>query len=548
MSYEEFKLQFAQMYEHYERQRTDNITDPLVRQQRPISTISGWEQQAEHVSNGYHQDHGDQWQGSNAPMRVVEKSEQVCNCDFNSPISDGSPSSFITKRDDSEGVSLDSRTSDLYSDVKMGKESPFSQDSPLKSQIIEDTTDSPICNGIHTESSSSFGSPSKPELIDEEVKTDFISDIVQEIIVKSEKLLEENSNSSDAQNVETSPSPVLQDEEIIQAVNEVVSTVSENKEDLPTDSKISSEESSPKHEINVEESISSLKSADIADTDTTPTSPEKESDLSERYLTPTDMSEADKKEDDIEYKSDKPEEIIQSELTETKIEEIEGNEKEENLSKPLCSSDENTSTNLNSKENKLVNISDSVTSVNDEANADVAVEQSKEVAGEVSQDVPIDNSAVSVELEPSNVDSSLDKAVVNNDASEKETVKIVSSEETEKEETNAESVDNIPTISQICDPSHFQAGDAASAPASIANTEIVAKQSEVSPSKTNEEVKRRVSLPSTAVLEGPQDIAKHAATIPSPQKRPRSASTSTQVDPHHFGKTKNKIKLNFRFN
>lgn len=43
VSYEEFKLQFAQMYEHYERQRSDNITDPQERQQRPISTISGWE-------------------------------------------------------------------------------------------------------------------------------------------------------------------------------------------------------------------------------------------------------------------------------------------------------------------------------------------------------------------------------------------------------------------------------------------------------------------------------------------------------------------------
>lgn len=44
VSYEEFKLQFAQMYEHYERHRSDNITDPAVRQRRPISTISGWEQ------------------------------------------------------------------------------------------------------------------------------------------------------------------------------------------------------------------------------------------------------------------------------------------------------------------------------------------------------------------------------------------------------------------------------------------------------------------------------------------------------------------------
>ena len=52
VSYEEFKLQFAQMYEHYERQRSDNITDPELRQQRPISTISGWDQHHP-VTNGY---------------------------------------------------------------------------------------------------------------------------------------------------------------------------------------------------------------------------------------------------------------------------------------------------------------------------------------------------------------------------------------------------------------------------------------------------------------------------------------------------------------
>lgn len=44
VSYEEFKLQFAQMYEHYERLRTDNITDPVQRRAHPISTISGWDQ------------------------------------------------------------------------------------------------------------------------------------------------------------------------------------------------------------------------------------------------------------------------------------------------------------------------------------------------------------------------------------------------------------------------------------------------------------------------------------------------------------------------
>lgn len=52
VSYEEFKLQFAQMYEHYERHRTDNITDPALRQARPISTISGWERESDQVTEG----------------------------------------------------------------------------------------------------------------------------------------------------------------------------------------------------------------------------------------------------------------------------------------------------------------------------------------------------------------------------------------------------------------------------------------------------------------------------------------------------------------
>lgn len=51
VSYEEFKLQFAQMYEHYEQRRADNITDPAERQQRPISTISGWDRHTEGPTN-----------------------------------------------------------------------------------------------------------------------------------------------------------------------------------------------------------------------------------------------------------------------------------------------------------------------------------------------------------------------------------------------------------------------------------------------------------------------------------------------------------------
>merc|ERR1719458_1168775 len=52
VSFEEFKLQFSAMYEQYERRRADTLTDPVERRQRPISTISGWEDEQRKVEDG----------------------------------------------------------------------------------------------------------------------------------------------------------------------------------------------------------------------------------------------------------------------------------------------------------------------------------------------------------------------------------------------------------------------------------------------------------------------------------------------------------------
>ncbi|KAH0557602.1 hypothetical protein KQX54_008924, partial [Cotesia glomerata] len=137
VSYEEFKLQFAQMYEHYERQRSDNITDPEVRQQRPISTISGWDQQ--HVTSNGNAingngaiENGDEgyrnWNEDHAIERNYkeydaieanevesnERLEETCSCDLNSidntEDSEGSPSIAVKSRD---VVSIDSRLSEM---------------------------------------------------------------------------------------------------------------------------------------------------------------------------------------------------------------------------------------------------------------------------------------------------------------------------------------------------------------------------------------------------------------------------------------------------
>lgn len=564
------------MYEHYERQRTDNITDPLVRQQRPISTISGWDQPTQVVTNGYHQDDG-RWENQSIALTEVEQDDKpvpVCNCDLNSPISEGSPASYITKRDDSEGVSLDSRTSDLYSDVKIGKESPYSQDSPLKSQIVEEDTletlpESPLCNGIHTESSPSMGSPSKNEinaLIDEDKKNEIISEIVQEILTKSEKLLE--SNMSDVQEDMGTISPVvIRDEEIVQAVNEVVSVVTDVKNDVidsqfSTSKPSSSGENSPKHKISLVEfscieSESTSNTVDYVDAEI-PISPEKEvpdSDISERYLTPTEMTEiTERKEDDSNVLNEEKEEIKQDDnntVEETTNVENVTSTVQENC-EITCSKEEITSEiDIKATEN-LVNISINKDNQNEDNEKEEKVDLSSEnviedkseqksddASENVSQDVPIiKNSAVSVEIVPSSVDSSLSNnentQSDNHNSNENSSLNNVENESTPV-------VENIPTISQICDPSHFQS-EAVDNNIVIKNNNNIENGTSQSPAKTIEETKRRVSLPSNT-LEGQVQEKIRDNSIPhmSPHPRPRSASTSTQVDPNHFGKLDSNI-------
>ena len=41
MSYEDFRIHMARMYQQYERQQVDHIADPAVRRTRPVSVISG---------------------------------------------------------------------------------------------------------------------------------------------------------------------------------------------------------------------------------------------------------------------------------------------------------------------------------------------------------------------------------------------------------------------------------------------------------------------------------------------------------------------------
>merc|ERR1712029_946497 len=75
VSFEEFKLQFSAMYEQYERRRADALTDPVERRQRPISTISGWDEDRNH--NGEEDDDFDDEEIERAVIEEIEITEDV---------------------------------------------------------------------------------------------------------------------------------------------------------------------------------------------------------------------------------------------------------------------------------------------------------------------------------------------------------------------------------------------------------------------------------------------------------------------------------------
>lgn len=156
----------------------------------------------------------------------------------------------------------------------------------------------------------------------------------------------------------------------------------------------------------------------------------------------------------------------------------------------------------------------------------------------ITEAVPIvENSAVSVELEPSKNDSSLGETTVvqssDNDDSR------LGKEDAVETETEVPPFENIPTISQYCDPSHYDNTTNTVTDVVIDSVNVNHQESvtSVHTQKPTEEIKRRVSLPSSTVENQNGDHFRDvAAQAVSPQKRPRSASTSTQVDPNLFGK------------
>ncbi|XP_013171416.1 PREDICTED: neurobeachin-like [Papilio xuthus] len=158
VSYEEFKLQFAQMYEHYEQRRADNITDPAERQQRPISTISGWDRHTEPTAPRLRPDTDD----SVVSTPGTIKKQNVLNHAAQTEIGKGLSLREVegcncSKRDSRDSDrSEETRTTQVYSDV-------CKVHSPLKQSAGSDAGDDDGCDNVNNETEHAVDEGEQPE-------------------------------------------------------------------------------------------------------------------------------------------------------------------------------------------------------------------------------------------------------------------------------------------------------------------------------------------------------------------------------------------------
>lgn len=253
VSYEEFKLQFAQMYEHYERHRTDNITDPALRRAHPISTISGWDQEREEavvasnaITNG----------NADSPVSKQSSTIEVVKSKVNDELRPEPLTNGIGKIEHANGddETVECACTDENKDQDEKSKTNMTAISSISDVYNQQINAEVKCNGVEHSDESVASSPSKQsdpaspsissggqdalkealelESIDdiELEPTEVVEEIIEEILQSSEKLLTDCQKTTQAaadERSRSSTSPVIKDEEIEQAVSEVVKGVRE---------------------------------------------------------------------------------------------------------------------------------------------------------------------------------------------------------------------------------------------------------------------------------------------------------------------------------
>ncbi|XP_018362087.1 PREDICTED: neurobeachin isoform X6 [Trachymyrmex cornetzi] len=627
VSYEEFKLQFAQMYEHYERQRSDNITDPELRQQRPISTISGWDQQHS-GSNGYNRPAV--WGNQNHEIQHMERNykefdsseandrlEESCSCDLNSidnTESDGSPA-IVKSRSETldtlqscEVVSLDSRLSDKPETPTTARETHTETPTILEeanSEAVSLPTTQETSEVISIESSSDFYSEvhkiesSSPDsmIVQDTLKKE--EDTVlekQSVAVTESSSTEQIKETTEVTAVESKNSKeTVTDTNILDTISatvdkidnlpvedkevkeEIVKSVEENNVTTDDSNTPTNTEDSDKTATVIENVADSVASKADADTeeDIVPIVPSDEtrepltvkvieklqlendreiidSDTSEAYLTPTEnqeisseiksrTSEGEKNDDETVEKKDISED--RDITTETGENDAGETVKNPNCSTSIVESGEacaEKAVDLGSEKVEPVIVNSALSS--DERAVDSLTEDKSAVIND-NEDAKVNEKH---SREPSTISTSVsdNKSDVPVTTDEIEvTDSVCSNSDVQSSVDNMTQVPNpkqqIPTISTVCDATKSLSDGVPQ----IVSSNVVARDNALLNDLTPDHVDthRRSSLPIVTSETIADDNGHEPPSLPvplrktsSPQKRPRSASTSTQVDPNHF--------------
>ncbi|KAI5633363.1 hypothetical protein NE865_13916 [Phthorimaea operculella] len=500
VSYEEFKLQFAQMYEHYEQRRADNITDPAERQQRPISTISGWDRAP-------HQHHGAQTEiGQGGALRDVD-----CSCD-------------------------DTRTTVIYSEV-------CKVHSPVKSVHTDG------CDSVKEDVAETIEHAIDENEITVEIETDKTHEVENELvesIINENKLLE-SSESGIETLVEEKEKPLTRQGSLdyipVRDVGENVETKDDNtdkSEGLPSSLSVS-ETASPER---------------VADGLNIATERESElSDPSELYLTPSETTSPKKTQDktELEDESDDPKHIainIVNDVLTIALETVRLKTDDDTDSGAISGglhSEGNTPNGPEDFQQEIEEIIDEQRSAET-----VATEIVDDILTDVFSKVELKETVVAEDNSPQRVIPSdhphegnvlpLDGEFLVNSRNEEESEKTKSRSESEtKDEVTEENLKNdsqrvdtdkvpeehktpeIPPISTISE--------------NISRAKQQEEQTEREDENSQERDKRRVSLPGDSEMKqdgAREGVATQGTNTSTSPKRPRSASTSTQVDSNHF--------------
>lgn len=533
VSYEEFKLQFAQMYEHYEQRRADNITDPAERQQRPISTISGWDRHTEGPTASRVVPGADQsLDSSPATVRKQNVLNHAAQTEIGKGLSlrevEGCNCSNL-KPGDGERSDEDSRTTVVYSEV-------CKVHTPVKESAMSDVAadEAPASNEVEH-------AVYESEQTNDNDAPNADSELVQSII--EEKLLEGSElDIGDEEKIETPLSrqgsldyiPVRDvGDSLIKDDN------TDKSEGIPSSLSVS-ETASPEKvvDMNIVERESEL------------------SDPSELYLTPSEATSPkktqDKADDNVpdEMTSDDPKHIainIVNDVLSVALETVKLKTDDDTDSGAISGgqhSEGNTPNGRDDFEHDIEEMIDEKQAVEMIANELVldlitsVVAKSEAGADAVpKEDVP--QSVLATELEQEGNVLPLDgEFLVGNEelgTSEETFANVKISEENAKNDSHRldaepeeQTAPEIPPISTISE-----------------NISLANKKEQENAEERNRESereKRRVSLPGDNEMKQEsgrgENMSSQGTNTSASPKRPRSASTSTQVDSNHFGESK----------